>query len=76
MLSLVVLLWGVVAQLGGLAHILFIIPLCLCIAVVSKTLRCDDLGRVPKEACVLCVQIILGMYAVGVALWLAFSMLA
>jgi len=50
-------------------------PLCLSIAVVYKTTRCENVRRVPVAALVLWITIVIGMYAVGVGLWALFSIL-
>jgi hypothetical protein len=49
------------------------LPLCLSIAVVYKTTRCERLRDVPIAAGILWVTILLGMAAVGVGLWSLFS---
>ena len=53
-----------------------ILPLCLSIAVVYKTLRTSELRRVPVASIVLWITIVISMYAVGVGLWAVFSLLA
>jgi len=53
----------------------FILPLCLSIAVVYKTLRVPDLRKVPLASIVLWITIVISMYAVGVGLWAVFSLL-
>ncbi len=62
--------------LTGMQHFLLMLPLCLSIAVIYKTMRCEDLRRLPVSALVLWVTIVLGMYAVGVGFWAAFTVLA
>lgn len=59
-------------KLTAMQRFLLMWPLCLSIAVVYKTTRCDRLREVPMSAAVLCLTIIAGMYAVGVGLWVAF----
>ncbi len=59
-------------EVTGLARAALILPLCLAIAVVYKTIRCEDLSRVPRAAAALWVTIVVGMYAVGIGLWLLF----
>jgi hypothetical protein len=49
------------------------LPLCLSIAIVYKTTRCERLRDVPAAVGVLWVTITLGMAAVGVGLWAVFS---
>lgn len=57
-------------------RMLFMLPLCLCIAVVYKTLRCRRLRDIPVAALVLWVTIVVGMYSVGVGLWALFTIMA
>ncbi len=52
-----------------------ILPLCLSIAVVYKTLRVSDLRKVPLASIVLWITIVISMYVVGVGLWAVFSLL-
>lgn len=56
--------------LSGMQRMLLILPLCLSISVVYKTIRCERLADMPVAAMGLWVTIILGMYAVGVGVWL------
>ena len=62
-------------ELTGTQRFLLMPPLCLCIAVVYKTTRCEHLRSVPAAATVLWVTIVLGMYAVGLALWALFMVM-
>ena len=57
-------------------RLLLILPLCLSVAVVYKTTRCANLKDIPVAALVLWVTIVIGMYAVGIGLWLIFSIMA
>ncbi len=54
---------------------LLILPLCLSIAVVYKTTRCERLREVPPAALTLWVTIVVGMYAVGIGLWVLFTVM-
>ncbi len=60
-------------QLSGQQRLAMMLPLCLSIAVVYKTTRCQRMSEVPAAAGVLWVTIVLGMGAVGVGLWSVFS---
>ncbi|MCO6437360.1 MAG: hypothetical protein J5J06_09765 [Phycisphaerae bacterium] len=51
-------------------RLLLLFPLCLSIAIVYKTTRCEDLREVPAAAGVLWITIVAGMFAIGLALWL------
>ena len=59
---------------GGL-RLLMMLPLCLSIAIVYKTTRCDDVRELPKAVAGLLITIVLGMAAVGVGLWLLFQIM-
>ncbi len=65
---------GLIAVLAvtGIARMLLILPLSLAIAVVYKTTRCENLRDVPAAVAALWLTLVLGMYAVGVAVWLIF----
>lgn len=59
-------------KLSAFQRFVLMWPLCLSIAVIYKTTRCDRLRQVPASAAVLSITIIAGMYAVGVGLWVLF----
>ena len=61
--------------LNGKQHFLLLLPLCLSIAVVYKTTRCENLRDVPLAALVLWGTIVIGMYAVGIGLWALYSIM-
>ncbi len=62
-------------QLVGVQRLLLMLPLCLSIAVIYKTVRTDQVSEVPKAALVLWVTIVVGMCAVGGGLWLLFQLM-
>lgn len=62
-------------QLTGTQRFLLMLPLCLSIAVVYKTTRCDNLRDVPVAALILWVTIVVGMYVVGFGMWAAFGIM-
>jgi len=45
-------------------------PLCLGIAIVYKSIRCDQMKRVPRESIQLCCVILAVMCLAGLGLWL------
>lgn len=47
-----------------------LLPLVLAIAVVYKTIKLDDLERLPREAAILAVQITVFMLLAAAGLWL------
>lgn len=56
-------------ELTGTDRFLLMLPICLCIAVIYKTTRCDRLRDIPVASLILWVSIVVGMYSVGVGLW-------
>ena len=63
-------------ELTGIQRFLLMPPLCLCIAIVYKTTRCENLRDVPIAAVILWATIVIGMYAVGLGLWALFTIMA
>ena len=57
-------------------RLLFMLPLCLSIAIVYKTTHCEKLRDVPKAALILWITIVIGMYAVGFGLWGLYTIMA
>lgn len=47
----------------------FLMPLVAAISVVYKTIKLEDITRVPKSACVLALQIVLFMASAAAFLW-------
>ena len=75
MIGILAGLFKLVGPLSGPRHMLLILPLCLSIAIVYKTLRCENLREIPLASAILWGTIVVGMYAVGVALWAVFSLM-
>jgi len=63
-------------DLTGIPRFPFMLPLCLSIAIVYKTARCNNLKELPAAALILWVTIVLGMVLVGAGLWITFTLLA
>ncbi|HEY3244000.1 MAG TPA: hypothetical protein VGM03_11690, partial [Phycisphaerae bacterium] len=57
-------------------HKWLLLPLCLSISIVYKTLRCRRLRDVPLSALVLWITIIIGMYAVGIGMFAVYRLFA
>ena len=53
----------------GRQRLLLMLPLCLAVAIVYKTTRCEKLRDIPMATFILWITIVIGMYAVGVGLW-------
>lgn len=51
-------------------HLWFVLPLCLAVAIVYKTIRTRSLRRLPLEIAVLMGYMIFGLAALAGALWL------
>lgn len=47
---------------------LLLLPLCLAVSVVYKSVRCKQMSRVPREATVLFITIVVGMVVTAAAL--------
>ncbi len=68
-------LFTTAVQLTGVQRSLLMLPLCLSIAIVYKTTRCDKLGDIPVATLTLWMTIVLGMYAVGLGVWVVFQIM-
>ncbi len=75
MIAAVAALFTTAIPLSGVQRFLMLLPLCLSIAVVYKTTRCDDLREVPAAALTLWVTIVAGMCIVGFVLWATFMIM-
>lgn len=73
MISLPAALFTTGIPLTGAQRFLLMLPLCLSIAIVYKSLRCERLRELPLRAFVLWITIVAGMYAVGLGLWVVFE---
>ncbi len=61
--------------LGGLQKAVLILPICLSIAIVYKVTRLENLRHMIRAVLNLWVTIVVGMYAVGVGLWVVYTLL-
>ncbi len=75
MISALAGLFTTAVELTGIQRLLLMLPLCLSIAIIYKTTRCENLREVPVAALALWITIVLGMYAVGLGLWVAFEIM-
>ena len=48
---------------------MLLLPLVVAISVVYKTIKLEDLSRLPREAGILCVQILSFMVLAAAGLW-------
>lgn len=68
-------LFNVPIPLSGLGKVMLILPICLSISIVYKTTRLERIRQLPVAALGLWITIVVGMYAVGVGLWVVFLVL-
>ena len=64
------------AFLSGATRGLLLLPRCLSVSVVYKTIKCTHVKEVPVASLILWATIVVGMYAVGVGMWAAFVLLS
>lgn len=76
MIALLAALFVHPIDLVGWQRMLLVLPLCLSISIVYKTTKCDRLRDVPLASLALWVTIVLGMYAVGFAMYLLYEWMA
>lgn len=62
--------------ISGPVHAALLLPICLCISVVYKTIKTPDLRDIPRASLVLWVTIVLGMWAVAFVLWVMYLLFA
>jgi len=55
--------------------LLLVIPLCASVVVVYKTVRTENLRRLPFEIVTTMAYVLGGLAALGVVLWLGYSVL-
>ena len=48
---------------------LLLVPLCIGVAVVYKTIKCRTMDLVPREAAVIALWILIGMVSAALVLW-------
>ena len=75
MTTTLVALFTTAIELTGPQQFLLMMPLCLSVAVVYKTMRLEDVRAIPVASLILWATIVLAMCAVGVGLWAVFSIL-
>ena len=75
MISIIAGLFTTGIEMTGGQRMLLMFPLCLVVAIVYKTTRCDKLRDIPFAALSLWLTIVIGMYAVGLGLWALFEIM-
>jgi hypothetical protein len=76
MTALLAALFAHPISLTGVQHALLLLPLCLSVSVVYKTVRCSEVREIPAASLVLWVTMVTGMSAVAVGLYLLFMLVA
>lgn len=59
--------------LTGLQRALLLLPICLSISVVYKTIKCPNVREIPLAAAGLWLTIVFGMWAVALGLWILYQ---
>ena len=62
--------------LTGLERAALLLPICLSISVVYRTIKTPDLRDIPKTTLVLWGTIVVGMWAVAFTLWVSYLLFA
>jgi hypothetical protein len=70
-----VALFTTAIDLTGPQRFLLMLPLCLSLAVVYKTMRLEDVRAIPAASLILSATIVLAMCALAVGLWAVFSIM-
>lgn len=55
-------------------QMLLLLPLCLCVSVVYKAIKCVRPVQLPKAVLASWITIVLGMYAVGMVLYVIYEL--
>lgn len=75
MTSILAQLFVTPVDLSGPQRAALILPLCLAIAIIYKITRIRNLHDLPAGVMGLWVTIVVGMYAVGIGLWVVYRLL-
>ena len=62
--------------LSGLQRAALLLPICLSISVVYRTIKTPDLRDIPKTSLMLWVTIVVGMWVVAFTLWVLYLLFA
>ena len=57
-------------------QMVLLLPLCLCVSLVYKATKCEKVADIPVAAVASWITIVVGMYAVGVALLGIYELMA
>ena len=62
--------------LSGFQRAALLLPICLSISVVYRTIKTQDLRDVPRTSLTLWVTIVVGMWVVALTLWVVHLLFA
>ena len=62
--------------LSGIQRAALLLPICLSISVVYRTIKTPDLRDIPKTSLALWVTIVVGMWLVALTLWVVYLLFA
>ncbi len=62
--------------LSGVQRAALLLPICLSISVVYRTIKTPDLRDIPKTSLALWATIVVGMWIVALTLWVVYSLFA
>jgi len=62
--------------LSGLQRAALLLPICLSISVVYRTIKTPDLRDIPRTSLTLWVTIVVGMWLVALTLWVVYLLFA
>ena len=62
--------------LSGLQRAALLLPICLSISVVYRTIKTPDLRDIPKTSLALWVTIVVGMWVVALTLYVVYLLFA
>ncbi len=62
--------------LSGLQRAALLLPICLSISVVYRTIKTPNLRDIPRTSLMLWLTIVVGLWAVALTLWVLYSLFA
>ena len=54
-------------------QLILLLPLCLCVSLVYKTIKCSDIHEIPIATLKNWVTVVIDMYVVGAALFVLYE---
>ncbi len=62
--------------LSGLQRAALLLPICLSISVVYRTIKTPNLRDIPRTSLMLWLTIVVGLWVVALTLWVLYSLFA